>query len=66
MILLFLLILGAAVFIEAWSFMLVVGMAHIEILEMIQPISYGVSLQFVLITLPFQALGLLLAALGDS
>lgn len=66
MILIFLLILGAAVFVEAWGFMLTVGMAHIHILEAIQPVSYGVSLQFVLVTLPFQALAIALGALGDS
>jgi hypothetical protein len=66
MILFLLLILGAAVFVEAWAFMLTVGMAHLHILEAIQPISYGVSLQFVLVTIPFQLLAIALGALGDA
>lgn len=66
MILIFLAILAVATVFEAWSFMLIVGMAHIHILEIIQPISYGVSYQFVLVTLPFQVVGVLLSALGSD
>lgn len=55
---LFLIFLVGAVAIEAWGFMLLVGMMHIHILEAVNPISYGVALTFVLVSLPFQALGL--------
>ena len=54
----FLVILAAAVGVEAWGFMLMVGMTHAHILEAVNPISYEVALQFVLVSLPFQALGL--------
>lgn len=55
---LFLVLLAAAIGIEAWGFMLMVGMTHIHILEAVNPISYEVALQFVVVSLPFQALGL--------
>lgn len=57
-IVLFIGLVLAAVGIEAWGFMLLTGMTHIHILEAVNPISYGVALQFVLVSLPFQALGL--------
>jgi hypothetical protein len=60
------LILGVAVCVEAWAFMMTVGMAHIHLLEAIQPVSYGVSLQFVLVTVPFQLLAIALGAMGDA
>lgn len=55
----FILFIGAvvgAVAIEAWGFMLVIGMTHIHILEAVNPISYSVAIAFVLVSLPFQAL----------
>lgn len=55
---LFIVLLAAAIGVEAWGFMLMVGMTHIHILEAVNPISYEVALQFVLVSLPFQALGL--------
>jgi hypothetical protein len=64
--LLFVLIFGCAVLAEAWTFMMIAGMAHFHLLDAIHPISYGVSLQFVLITLPFQALAVLLSLAGDA
>lgn len=61
------LIIGAvATVLEAWGFMLIVGMTHIHLLDLVQPISYGVALQFVLVTLPLQVLGVILGAMGDA
>lgn len=62
----FLLLVVVGVSVETWAFMMTVGMAHIHLLEAIHPISYGVSLQFILITLPIQVLGLLAGLAGDS
>ena len=66
MILLFVAIAFVAGAIESWMLMLGVGMAHVHLLEAIQPISYGVSVQFILLTIPVQVLGVVLGSLGDS
>lgn len=57
MLLVFAVLVGG--FIEAWVFMMTVGMVHIHILDAVHPISYWVAAQFVLVTLPVQALGFL-------
>jgi len=65
----FLFVLGVAaigVVAEAWSLMLIAGITHDHMIEIVQPISYGVSLSFILATLPVQALAIALGALGDS
>lgn len=61
-----LVIAAVAVVSEAWGFMLVVGMAHIHLLDAVHTISYGVALQFVLISLPIQVFGVVMGALGDA
>lgn len=67
MIFLFVLCIAAlGVVAEAWTLMLIAGIAHVHLLEAIHPISYGVSFSFVLATLPVQALAVALGALGDS
>jgi hypothetical protein len=61
------LFIGAmACVVEAWGFMILIGMTHIHLLEMVQPISYVVAFQFVLITIPVQLVGLALSAMGNS
>lgn len=55
-VLLWIAALAAAIGLEAWGFMLLTGMTHIHILEAVNPISYEVALQFVLVSLPFQAI----------
>jgi hypothetical protein len=45
--------------VEAWAFMITMGMVHAELLAMVQPISYWVACQFILVSLPVQAFGLL-------
>lgn len=67
MLVLFVLCVAAiGVVAEAWTLMLIAGIAHAHLLEVIHPISYGVSLSFILATLPVQALAVLIGALSDS
>jgi hypothetical protein len=67
MIVLFVLCVAAlGVVAEAWTLMLIAGIAHFHLLEAIHPISYGVSLSFVLATLPVQILAVAMGALSDS
>lgn len=66
MVLIVLAIVAVATFAEAWTLMMTAGWAHIHLMEAIHPISYGVSFQAILITLPVQAIAALMGALGDS
>lgn len=65
MILLFIGIAFVVGIVESWMFMLGVGMLHIHILEAIHPISYGVSVQFVLLTMPVQVFGAIYSSMGE-
>lgn len=66
MVLIILAILWVTTFMEAWTLMMTAGWAHLHLLEAIQPISYGVSLQAILITLPVQVVAVLFGTLGGD
>lgn len=66
MILIMILVLGAAWLLAAWSTMIVVGMVHHEILHAVIPISYTTSLKFAAVTLGFAVLGVILREALES
>jgi hypothetical protein len=67
MIVLLFLVLGTiGCLVEGWTLMLSAGVAHLHLLYAVQPISYGVAMSFVLITIPVQLMGVLAGLAGDS
>lgn len=59
-------VVAVGTFVEAWMLMLGIGMLHIHILPAIHAISLGVAFQFVLLSVPVQALGVVMGALNSS
>jgi hypothetical protein len=58
--------LGAAWLISAWSFMLVVGMTHHDILPAVIPISYQTSLQVTGVLVAFTFVSMLISEFVKS